>query len=97
MSAGLVASTVTPGSTAPEASLTVPAMTACAAAVAGRSAKQTQIARDPARTRIWHLHIVVDLGDPAREWPKLLLCLEKINRSCAGNQSRDQVSVSAAR
>src|SRR6187549_1433823 len=36
MSAGLVASTVTPGSTPPEASLTTPAIVACASALAGR-------------------------------------------------------------
>src|SRR5688572_12612561 len=35
MSAGLEASTVTPGSTAPDASLTVPTMEPCAKALAG--------------------------------------------------------------
>jgi hypothetical protein len=38
MSAGLDASTVTPGSTAPDVSLTMPAMVACAKAVAGVNA-----------------------------------------------------------
>ena len=36
--AGLAASTVTPGSTAPDVSLTAPAMTACANVIAGKSA-----------------------------------------------------------
>src|SRR5678816_4217884 len=40
ISAGLAASTVTPGSTAPEASFTVPEMDACANAVIGNSATQ---------------------------------------------------------
>src|SRR5262245_51396938 len=40
MSAGLAASTVTPGSTAPDVSLTVPAMLACAKAVAGIDEKK---------------------------------------------------------
>src|SRR5688572_29440340 len=66
ISAGLLASTLTPGRIAPEVSLTVPAMTACATAVVGRSAKQTQTARDPTKLRIWHLHVSVD--DVAREW-----------------------------
>ena len=66
MSAGLLASTVTPGRMAPDVSLTVPAMTACATAVVGSSAKQTQTARDPTKLRIWHLHVSVD--DVPREW-----------------------------
>src|SRR5678810_1184940 len=41
ISAGLAASTVTPGSTAPDASLTVPEMDACAYAATGNSATQT--------------------------------------------------------
>jgi hypothetical protein len=45
MSAGLEASTVTPGSTAPEVSLIEPAMTAWANAAAGR------VRRDPATRR----------------------------------------------
>src|SRR5690349_21800723 len=60
MSAGLLASTVTPGRSAPDVSLTVPAMTACAAAVVGTSARKTQTARDPTKLRIWHLHVLVD-------------------------------------
>ena len=40
ISAGLEASTVTPGSTAPDASLTTPVMDACANAVAGRKTKK---------------------------------------------------------
>jgi hypothetical protein len=39
--AGLVASTVTPGSTAPEVSLAVPVMVACAHATAGRMSRET--------------------------------------------------------
>jgi len=38
MSAGLAASTVTPGSTAPDVSLTTPTMLLCATAVAGPNA-----------------------------------------------------------
>ena len=42
MSAGLLASTVTPGSTAPVASLTEPAITLCAAAPPGNSSRSAQ-------------------------------------------------------
>src|SRR6187431_2589490 len=80
ISAGLLASTVTPGRIAPEVSLTVPAMTACAAAVVGRSARKTQTARDPTKRRIWHLHVLVGQS-PRESGAKLLLCREKINRS----------------
>src|SRR4029078_6383992 len=45
MSAGLEASTVTPGSTAPDASLATPAMEACAWAEEGRSARQVNTNR----------------------------------------------------
>ena len=41
MSAGLSASTVTPGSTAPELSFTVPVIEACAYAVMGRIRMRT--------------------------------------------------------
>src|SRR5512145_3245808 len=68
MRAGLLASTVTPGRIAPDVSRTVPAMTACAAAVMGSSAKQTQTARDPTKLRIWHLHVMVDY-DPLERRP----------------------------
>src|SRR5687768_3750880 len=79
ISAGLLASTVTPGRIAPDVSLTVPAMTACAAAVAGKSARKTQTARDPTKLRIWHLHVLVD-NRPRESGANLLLCPEKINR-----------------
>src|SRR6185503_5376363 len=72
MSAGLLASTVTPGSIAPDVSLTVPAMTAWAAAVVGRSARKTQTARDPTKLRIWHLHVLVD-NRPREKWRKATL------------------------
>src|SRR5947208_15235935 len=51
MSAGLAASTVTPGSTAPDGSLTVPVREACANTVAGRR-KTTRIDRHFAKVRI---------------------------------------------
>src|SRR5690349_4401030 len=44
MSAGLVASTVTPGSTAPEGSLTTPLIAACAAATTGSNSANPKIA-----------------------------------------------------
>src|SRR5262245_40394671 len=44
MSAGLAASTVTPGSTAPDVSFTTPAMDACACAVAGTSSRHAKAA-----------------------------------------------------
>ena len=48
MSAGLDASTVTPGSTAPDESLTTPVMEACANAMAGTSTNDA-IALNPTR------------------------------------------------
>ena len=52
ISAGLVASTVTPGSTAPDASFTAPAMTACANARPGLSTNKATSATDFMVTRI---------------------------------------------
>src|SRR5688572_21167207 len=80
ISAGLLASTVTPGRMAPELSLTVPAITACAAALVGRSTRKTQTASDPTKQRIWHLHVLVD-NRPRGSGANLLFCREKINRS----------------
>src|SRR5438552_1422200 len=57
MSAGLDASTVTPGSTAPEASFTVPVSVAWANTVAG-SSRRTRIARPFVRLRIHRLSVV---------------------------------------
>jgi hypothetical protein len=51
MSTGLAASTVTPGSTPPEASLTTPVIAACAWAAAGRSKRTNRAAAD-ARTSL---------------------------------------------
>ena len=45
MRAGLAASTVTPGSTAPDESLTVPAITACAKAAVGMRTMQASSAK----------------------------------------------------
>src|SRR5262245_36053349 len=52
MSAGLDASTVTPGSTAPDASFTAPVMTACASAAAGTNNANPTAARTFASKRI---------------------------------------------
>src|SRR5438045_1837192 len=49
ISAGLDASTETPGSTAPEASFTMPEILACASTVAGESAAQTKTIAIPSR------------------------------------------------
>src|SRR5688572_6124319 len=46
MSTGLVASTVTPGSTAPDGSVTTPVMAACANAAAGTSKTTSNTAAD---------------------------------------------------
>src|SRR5437764_15491868 len=46
MSAGLAASTVTPGSTPPDSSLTMPTMEACAQASAGTSTTLRNTSRD---------------------------------------------------
>src|SRR5205809_5015096 len=51
---GLAASTITPGSTAPDASLTTPVMAACANAAAGRSTTARRAAAD----RLANVHIV---------------------------------------
>src|SRR4029078_12519129 len=91
ISAGLLASTVTPGSMAPEVSLTVPAITACAAALVGRSARKTQTARDPTKLRIWHLHVLVD-NRPRESGANLLLCREKINRKDVEGGERQYVT-----
>src|SRR6185436_9576471 len=67
MSTGLAASTVTPGSTAPEGSLTTPVIAACAKSVAGRSRTTNRAAADR-RTRVHmdeppYLHAVVSWGN----------------------------------
>ena len=49
--AGLDASTVTPGSTAPDVSFTVPAMVACAHTTAGATSRITSAAVAAAHTR----------------------------------------------
>src|SRR5262245_25036424 len=52
MSTGLAASTVTPGSTAPEVSLTVPVIDACAKASEGSRAVQTRTTAHRSATRM---------------------------------------------
>src|SRR5688572_33427893 len=52
ISAGLAASTVTPGSTAPDVSLTTPPMEACAYAAPGTSTRQAIANRIPFKARI---------------------------------------------
>src|SRR5688572_12634127 len=52
MSAGLAASTVTPGRTAPDVSRTTPAMDACACAATGTSTRQAIVNRIPFKARI---------------------------------------------
>src|SRR5262245_3177279 len=47
ISAGLAASTLAPGSTAPEASLMTPVMAACAYTVEGKSKETNAITREP--------------------------------------------------
>src|SRR5687767_12667677 len=51
ISAGLEASTVTPGRIAPDASFTTPAMDACAYAAAGMSTRHTSASSIPFTTR----------------------------------------------
>src|SRR6187399_503562 len=53
MSAGLAASTVTPGSTAPVVSLTSPASVACAAATRGTTAISPNNRKHLASVRMW--------------------------------------------
>src|SRR6185503_1723227 len=53
MSAGLAASTVTPGSTAPDASLTTPAIDAWANAATGRTNNQVHVSRVLIRPRTY--------------------------------------------
>src|SRR5579862_1191341 len=53
MSAGLVASTVTPGSTAPDVSLTTPVMAACAKRGTGTRAQVTTTKRARGSVRMW--------------------------------------------
>jgi hypothetical protein len=53
MRAGLVASTVTPGNIAPDASFTTPAITACAKARPGLITNKTTSATDFTVTRIF--------------------------------------------
>src|SRR5262249_22456887 len=52
MSTSLDASTVTPGRTAPDASLTVPAMALCALAGVGKSVRETSAANAENKTRL---------------------------------------------
>ena len=57
ISAGLAASTLTPGSTAPDVSLTDPAMTACASAADGSTAIQDS---DAETDKTAHTHLTFD-------------------------------------
>ena len=57
MSAGLVASTVTPGKTAPEVSLTTPAITACAKTPEGMMRIDADITNACRAERMLHLAI----------------------------------------
>src|SRR5687768_712283 len=66
MSAGLDASTTTPGSTAPEASLTTPAIVAWASAADGRSTTHARAADTRSSLRILSFLFVVDRTDVPR-------------------------------
>src|SRR5215471_10146531 len=69
MSAGLRASTDAPASAAPEASLTVPAMTPCPKATAGQAKSQaarTHVVRVTRRHLRKQCHILDDLGHFAK-------------------------------
>src|SRR5205809_7608494 len=81
MSAGLEASTVTPGSTAPEASLTMPTIDAWANAIAGmpRSATRTRTTTAFTLRSIVTLRRAVDAGD-CRELYARSCCREGQNR-----------------
>src|SRR5678815_3407306 len=75
ISAGLAASTVTPGSTAPDASRTTPVSDACAAATLGSSATST-----PTTTAIPQLRVRnIDLS------PELLVALQTVH-PCPSDQ-----------
>ena len=86
MSAGLATSTVTPGSTAPEASRTTPAMLlVCAAAIAGATT------HDSARNVCNHnLRITQPLSEPSSQDPNDGFDLLLVNRSVSkrGSQLR---------
>src|SRR5688572_5776129 len=58
MRTGLAASTVTPGSTAPDASRTTPVMAACAKTAEGRSNRKTRDAAD--RWAIGHIGFLLE-------------------------------------
>src|SRR5215203_5245111 len=65
ISAGLGASTVTPGSTAPEASLTTPVMEACANTADGTRTKATNVTIHNELRRIWSLLLAADYRTPS--------------------------------
>ena len=74
ISAGLAASTVTPGSTAPEESLTVPAMTACADAADGIKHDPRESPRLLTTTRISHLAVRLFFASGQTVRPRLFVC-----------------------
>src|SRR6266446_9198381 len=92
MSAGLLASTVTPGSTAPEVSLTTPAITACARAPVGMRIINATIASAFTLTRICHLSVdcSAPLERPADSQPgnALLHRCQHAAEACSGQVVR---------
>src|SRR5262245_3583880 len=61
ISTGLVAATVTPGNTPPDASLTTPVIAACARAVDGKSNGTKTTRRGPEKRRItWTIAILLN-------------------------------------
>src|SRR5439155_14251365 len=65
ISAGLTASTVAPGNTAPVESLTIPAMTLCACAAAGASTRLANAAATEPATILQRIHPPVKCNDHA--------------------------------
>src|SRR6185503_13537401 len=92
MSAGLEASTVTPGSTAPVASFTTPVMEACANAAEGISRTSSTVARPRAASRTM---------DASCEWWGLLLtlagCRERVGEAVGADAFADLLDGRAPR
>ena len=80
MSAGLVASTVTPGRTAPEVSLTEPAITACAKTPVGTRTIDARITNACRVERMIHLA----MGFPWKGWHTLLPQVVANQERCQG-------------
>src|SRR3954462_547511 len=92
INAGLLASTVTPGSTAPVASLTTPANALCACAVAG-SARYTSAATNTIAIRL----LVMPVPPQSRKVPAFRMLLAEATAQAGNFQRKLQLKTNVVR